>query len=80
MPQGSVLEPLMFLVNINDMMERKDSYMSLFVDDVKLLRRVKGKEDCKRLREDMNVIYEWTKRGEMKFNTSKCHTMRTGMK
>ena len=40
-PQGSVLAPIMFLVYVNDMTEGVSSYISLFADDVKLLRKIK---------------------------------------
>ncbi len=45
-PQGSVLAPIMFAVYINDMTECVNSYMSLFVDDAKLLKKVESAEDC----------------------------------
>ena len=41
-PQGSFLAPIMFLININDMIEGVSSYISLFVDDAKLLRKKKN--------------------------------------
>ena len=39
-PQGSVLALIMFAVYVDDMPERIDSYINLFADDTKLLRRV----------------------------------------
>ena len=39
-PQGSVLAPKMFLVYVNDRTEGLGSYISLFVDDEKLLRKI----------------------------------------
>ena len=36
-PQGSVLALVIFLVYVNDMTEGMNSYMSLFIDDAKLL-------------------------------------------
>ena len=41
-PQGSVLVPVMFLVYANDMTKRVNSYMSLFADDAKLLRKIES--------------------------------------
>ncbi len=44
----------MFVVYINDMIEWINSYMSLFADDAKLLRRVKTEEDCDELESDLD--------------------------
>ena len=44
-PQGSILASVMFLVYVNDITEGVNSYMSLFADDAKLLRKIKSKED-----------------------------------
>ena len=77
-PQGSVLAPILFLIYINDMPEGVDSYMSLFADDAKLLKRVKTNKDCEILQNDLNKIYKWSKKWEMEFNVKKCHVMEMG--
>ena len=56
-PQGSVLAPGIFAVHINDMPERMYSHINLFVDDVKLLRKVQ-KKDCLALQQDFGKIFE----------------------
>ncbi len=56
-PQGSVLALSMFVVYINDMTEQINSYMSLFADNGKLLRRVKIEEDCDELERDLDRVY-----------------------
>ena len=38
-PQGSVLASVMVLVNVKDITEGVNSYMSLFADDAKILRK-----------------------------------------
>ena len=40
-PQGSVLTPIIFLIYINDITEGVSSYISLFADDGKLLKKDK---------------------------------------
>ena len=45
-PQGSVLAPVMFLIYVNDMTEGVSSYISLFVDDAKLQRKIGNHNDC----------------------------------
>ena len=71
-PQGSVLVPVMFAVYVNYMPERIDSYINLFADDAKLLRRMQKNRDCEALQQDMDKIFELSCTWEMKFNTKKC--------
>ena len=77
-PQGSVLAPVMFLIYINDMPEGVRSYMSMFADDAKLMKKVKDKEDCEDLQRDLDKVYEWSQTWEMEFNAKKCHVMELG--
>ncbi len=63
-PQESVLAPIMFVIYMNDMTEGVTSYMNMFADDAKLLRRVTNEEDCVALNQDLDGISEWvTKMG-----------------
>ena len=41
-PQKSVLVSIMFLVYVSDMTEAVSSYLSLFADDAKLLRKIRN--------------------------------------
>ena len=50
-PQVSVLEPIMFLVYVNDM-TGVNSYISLFADDAKLLRKIRNSKDCEGVQND----------------------------
>ena len=59
--QESVLTPKMYLVYINDMTEAVNSYMSLFADDAKLLRKIVNKEDCEPLQKYLDKIHRWGK-------------------
>ena len=74
-PQGSVLAPIMFLIYINDMTEGVSSYISLFADDVKLLRKIGNHKGCEELQNDINKIYEWSNTWEMQYNAKKCHVL-----
>ena len=60
-PQGSILAPVMFSVNVNYMTEEVNRYRSLFADDAKLLRKIKSKEECEHLQNDLVKIYRWSK-------------------
>ncbi len=75
---GFSLAPIMFLIYINDMPEGVGSYISLFADDAKLLRKISSHKNCEELQHDLNKIYEWNKRWEMQFNVRKCHVMEMG--
>ena len=77
-PQGSVLGPIMFLLYVNDMPIGINSYMNMFADDAKIMRKVKTLEDCNKLQEDLDKIYEWSVKWQMEFNINKCHVMKMG--
>ena len=47
----------MFHVYVNDMTEGVTSYISLFADDSKLLRKKINHKDCE-LQNDINKVYE----------------------
>ena len=70
-PQVSMLAPIIFLIYINDMTDGLNSYVNLFADDAKLMRRVKDQRDCEELQGDLDKIYEWTWKWEMEFNAKK---------
>ena len=64
--QGSILAPIMFLGYVNDMTEVVGSYISLFADDAKLLRKIRNHKDCEELQNDINkIVYEWNKTWKM---------------
>ena len=66
----------MFLVYVNDMTEGVSSYISLFADDAKLLRKIRNHKECEELQNYINKIYEWSKTREMEFNAKKkCHVL-----
>ena len=47
------------------------SYISLFADDAKLLRKMGNHKDCEELENYINKIYEWSKTWKMEFNAKK---------
>ena len=77
-PQGTVLAPIMFAVYINDMIEGVDSYINMFADDAKILRRIQTEEDQDMLQKDLDNIWRWSQTWEMEFNTEKCSLMEMG--
>ena len=75
-PQGSVLGPVLFLIFINDRPDNIRSSVRLFADDCVLYRNVKSPLDCQILQDDLNSLAKWEMDWQMKFNVSKCHSMR----
>ena len=75
-PQGSVLGPVLFLIFINDLPDNIRSSVRLFADDCVLYRNVKSPLDCQILQDDLNSLAKWVMDWQMKFNVSKCHSMR----
>ena len=73
-----MLAPVMFLVYISDMVKGVNSYISVFADDDKLLRKVKINDDCELLQRDLDKIFECSQRWEMEFNAKKNIVMEMG--
>ena len=48
----------------------------LFADDCVLYRNIKSPLDCHILQDDLNSLAKWETDWQMKFNVSKCHSMR----
>lgn len=72
------MAPIMFAAYVNDMTEGVDSYMSLFADDAKIMRRVEKEEDCLLLQRDLDTVWGWSRKWEMEFNTKKCSVIEFG--
>ena len=75
-PQDSVLGSLLFLIFINDLAELMSSTVRLFADDCVMYRQIANVNDCRVLQEDLNQLYEWEVRWQLKFNKAKCNIMR----
>ena len=65
-PQGTVLEPLMLLLYVNDISAEINSSLRLFADDYVLYRIIKS--DKLHLQSDLNLISRWFKSWQMLFN------------
>ena len=67
--QGSILGPLLFLIDINDLPNELKSNVKLFADDTSLFTIVKDKsERANTLNNDLMVISKWAYHWKMLFN------------
>ena len=51
------LTPILFLVYVNYMTEGVSSYISLFTDYAKLLRKIRNQKNCEEIQNNINNIY-----------------------
>ncbi|CAM5105037.1 unnamed protein product [Natator depressus] len=77
-PQGSVLEPILFNLFINDLEKGVNGEVAKFADDTKLLKIVKTKADCEELQKDLTKLSDWATKWQMKCNVDKCNVMHIG--
>ena len=59
--QGSVLEPLLFLIYINDLDDYITSNVLNFANDTKVFRKVKSNDYKQHLQNDLDKLVKWSK-------------------
>ena len=78
-PQGSVLGPLLFLINASDInYEITNSTVSCFADDTRILLGIKDEENRLMLQSDLHKLYKYADTNNMKFNANKFELLRYG--
>jgi len=61
-PQGSILGPLLFLIFINDIIDKLENPMFLFVDDASLMKIFKDIDTaCLSINRDLDKLSKWAK-------------------
>ena len=74
-PQGSILDPLLFLVYVNDIWRNTESNIRLFTDDCIIYRKIKDSSDIDKLQTDPNRLGEWAVENEMRINSGKSNAV-----
>ena len=71
-PQGTVLGPLLFLILISDINQNvRYSTVSSFADDTRVFKEISTHDDCMKLQNDLQHIYNWASENNMCFNSCK---------
>ena len=69
MPQGSILDPLFFLIFVNDIPEGIQSNIKMFADDTSIFSVMKNSINASAtLNEDLHLISKWAYSWKMFFN------------
>ena len=74
-PQGTVLGPLLFLLDINNLHETLGSSVKVFADDALLYGVITNDADCDLLQDDLQKLEQWQNQWQMQFNPSKCKVL-----
>ena len=68
-PQGSALGPLLFLISVNDLLDRLTSFFKLLPENASLFSVVEDiSASAKDLNEDLHKINTWQFQWKMNFN------------
>ena len=78
LPQGSVLDPVLFLIYINTMPDEIASKIYMFADDAKLYRQIEDKLDVTRIHEDLQSLETWSGQSLLSFYIDNCVHMTRG--
>ena len=70
-PQGSALDPLEFLANVNGIWRNIESNIRLFADNCVIYRKSMDSSEIDKLKTDLNRLMEWAVENGMKINPGK---------
>ena len=74
-PQGSVLEPLLFIMYVNSLCNLNFSdncELVMYADDLVLYKSITSEKDWDEFQSDISKISMWTEKNHLSFNIPKC--------
>ncbi len=76
-PQGSVLGPLLFIIDIDgvDTVTLSDGTVITYADDMVLYRPIYSQNDYRLLQRDIEAVARWVSNLHLQFNANKCKYM-----
>ena len=74
-PQGSILEPLRFILYVNCLPPVVGSTMKICIDDVALHCSVDSPSEINAFQQDLDHITDWCNKWQMRMNPSKCELL-----
>jgi len=73
--QGSVLGPILFICYVNDMPDSIAAFIYMYADNTKLFT---SSTDRTVLQRDLDVLGEWSRSWQLRYNVDKCKVMQVG--
>ena len=74
-PQGSILDPALFMLYANDLPDTVQSSQEImFADDTKLFKAIKSTDDAAKLQADLQTFESWFTNLGLVFNEKNCKT------
>ena len=67
------MDPVLFLLYINDIPSSVKSSLRLFDDDCILYREIHDAQDCWTLQDDLKQLSSWSNIWQLHFNVKKCY-------
>ena len=71
-PQGSVIDPLLFIVMMRDIDKKvRHSKVTSFADDTRISSTIHSTHDTGKLQQHLQAVYKWAYKNNMTFNSAK---------
>ena len=73
--QGSVIDPILFFIYINDLPNNLKSTARLFADDTIIYMTISNGTDATALQQDLDKLATWEETWQMEFHPQKCSVL-----